>query len=468
MNRLMLGKVWRAIVAPSLTRRLVFAQLGLMVAIWSVMVFLIIRDIAYTDQWYAPRLLNNRATMILTVVDGLRDRPMELHAALTRIDEFQRNEHREEDSMGLRMTLMVWVGDELVYVTPGERRKVHTGKPFVIEHSVQDGQRFRTYMQSSVNSPARVVLLMPADAEAVFIALWSRGFLLLPIAVSLPVLLIPAWLSVWLGLKPFRTVAAEIAAKTPDDLAPLEYQPKHRELLALGKAVDGLLERLREGVARERRFIADAAHELRTPLAAMRINVEALRQRSHGPEDEVLLEGLVHSGDRATRLVSQLLSLMRSDAVAEDARQATLRLDELAQERLAVFGGIARELHVELELDAPVPATVTGERQGLTTLLDNLIENAVKHSPAGGVVRVVVETGPEGARLTVEDAGPGIPATLRELVFERFFRAPDQALPGSGLGLAIVRSVADAHGASVTLDDAQPGPGLRARVQFSG
>jgi two-component system, OmpR family, sensor kinase len=462
----MLRRTWRAIVTPSLTRRLVLAQIGLMVVIWSVMVFLIIRDIAYTDQWYAPRLLNNRATMILAVVDGLRDRPVELHAALTRIDEFQRNEHREEDSMGLRMTLMVLDGDELLYVTPGERRKVHTDKPFVIEHSVQDGQRFRTYMQPSVNSTARVVLLMPADAEAVFIALWSRGFLLLPIVVSLPVLLIPAWITVWLGLKPFRKVAAEIAAKGPDDLAPLAYRPKHAELRALGKSVDGLMERLREGVARERRFIADAAHELRTPLAAMRINVEALRQRPHGPEDELLLEGLVHSGDRATRLVSQLLSLMRSDAVPEEARQSGIRLDELAQERLAILGGIARAHRVELELDAPAEVSIPGERQGLTTLLDNLIENAIKHSPADGVVRVAVSKDAAGVRIDVEDAGPGIPRELRERVFERFYRAPDQSLPGSGLGLSIVRSVADAHGATVSLEDGAGGRGLRVRVIF--
>jgi two-component system sensor histidine kinase QseC len=364
------------------------------------------------------------------------------------------------------MTMMVWIGDEQIYVTPGERRKVTTTTPFVIEHSVQDGRRFRTYMQASVSSRARVVLLLPADAEAVFIALWSRGFLLLPIVVSLPVLLLPAWLSVWLALRPFRRLADEVAAKGPDDLEPLQFKPRHRELLTLGKSMNGLFERLRNGVARERRFIADAAHELRTPLAAMRINVEALRERAHSPEDGPLLDGLMHAGDRATRLVSQLLALMRSDAVPESVGRGPVPLDELAQERLAALGGIARQSGVELELDAPEAVGIVGDRQSLTTLLDNLIENAVKHSPAGGVVRVVVTTGAGGASVAVEDSGPGIPAELRERVFERFFRAPDQALPGSGLGLSIVRSVADAHGAVVSLDDGVGGVGLRVRVRF--
>lgn len=106
---------------------------------------------------------------------------------------------------------------------------------------MQDGRRFRTYSQSSVTSNARVILLLPADPEAVFIALWSRGFLLLPIVITSPILLLPAWISVWLALSPFRRVAEEVAAKGPEDLAPLTYKPKHRELLQMGKSVDGLL-----------------------------------------------------------------------------------------------------------------------------------------------------------------------------------------------------------------------------------
>ncbi|MES1163665.1 MAG: histidine kinase dimerization/phospho-acceptor domain-containing protein, partial [Rhizobacter sp.] len=265
----------------------------------------------------------------------------------------------------MRTTMMVWIGEELVYVTPGERRRVQVSRPSVIEHSVQDGRRFRTWMQPSTRSQARVVLLLPADAEAVFLALWSRGFVMLPIVISLPVLLLPAWLSVWLALRPFRRMADEVAAKGPEDLAPLVFDPRHRELHALTNAVNGMLTRLRAGVERERRFVADAAHELRTPLAAMRINVEALRQRPHSPEDVVLLDGLVHAGDRAARLVSQLLSLMRSDGNQRDANCQPLRLDELAQERLAALGGIAQQRGVELELEARDAVTVVGERQGL-------------------------------------------------------------------------------------------------------
>jgi two-component system sensor histidine kinase QseC len=268
-------------------------------------------------------------------------------------------------------------------------------------------------------------------------------------------------------LRPFRKVADEVAAKGPDNLEPLVFKPKHRELLLLGKSVNGLLERIRNDVLRERRFIADAAHELRTPLAAMRINVEALQQRAHGPEDRALLEGLVHSGDRATRLVAQLLSLMRSDAVPESARETPLRLDELAQERLAALGGIARERDIELELDAPAAVTIQGERQAITSLLDNLIENAIKYSPPQGVVVVRVMADASGAQLAVEDSGPGIPEELRERVFARFYRAPEQTQSGSGLGLAIVRAVAESHGAAVALENVGGNGGLRVAVKFA-
>ena len=460
----MLRKLWLAIVTPSLMRRLIFAQLAVLLVIWMAMLFLIIRDIAYTDQWYGPRLMTQRGAMILAVANSLADRPNELKDSLSRIDEFQRSENREEDARRLRVTMMVWIDDELVYTTPGEYRNIVGTKPEVIEHSVQNGKRVRSWLQTSGH--ARVLLLLPADGPDVFLALWSRGFVMLPLMIAMPILIVPAWLSVWFALKPFRRVAGEISAKGPQDLAPLAFKPSHRELRELGLSVDAMLERMRDSIERERRFIADAAHELRTPLAAMRINVEALQRRTQAPDDAALLEGLRHSGDRATRLVSQLLALMRSDAVPESVPRQVVRLDELAQERLAALGGIARARGVELELDAE-GVEVAGDRQGLITLIDNLVENAIKHSPARGVVRVAVAARPGGAEVTIDDQGPGIPRELRERVFERFFRAPDQSQPGSGLGLAIVKSVAEAHGASVKLEDTGQGAVLRVRITFA-
>jgi two-component system sensor histidine kinase QseC len=298
--------------------------------------------------------------------------------------------------------------------------------------------------------------------------LWARGIVLLPILVSMPLLIIPAWLSVMIALRPFRRLAADVEKKGPHDLEPLSFQTRHRELRPLVKSINELLTRLREGAAREKRFIADAAHELRTPLAAMRINVEALRERSSEPKDVALLDGLVHSGDRATRLVSQLLSLMRSDASPENIKPQELKLDEIAQERLALLSGIARVREIELELDVSAPPVlVYGEREGLISLIDNLVENAIKYSPVRGTVTVRVATNSTGVELTVTDTGPGIPAEYRDRVFERFFRMPDQPQSGSGLGLSIVRTVSDHHSATVSLEEPANQLGLCVRVRFA-
>jgi two-component system sensor histidine kinase QseC len=324
-----------------------------------------------------------------------------------------------------------------------------------------------------------VTLLRAGDAPLVLMSLASRGLLVLPLVVSLPLLLLPAWLSVRLALRPWRQLAREMETRTPDDLSPLRFQPRHAELQPLVRALDRLLSRVRDGVQRERSFIADAAHELRTPLAAMRVHVEALQQRPLADGDRHLLDGLGRSGERASRLVAQLLALMRSDARRSSPDMGRLSLVALAQDRLAALAPLAEAREVELEFSGAREALVDGEREGMTSLLDNLIENAIKYSPAGGTVRVSVHAsaqtsaqasandGPPRAELSVEDEGPGIAPEHRERVFDRFYRVPDQSLPGSGLGLAIVRSVAERHRATLRLDDREHGPGLRVTVGFA-
>jgi two-component system sensor histidine kinase QseC len=215
----------------------------------------------------------------------------------------------------------------------------------------------------------------------------------------------------------------------------------------------------------ERSFIADAAHELRTPIAAMRINVEALQQQNCGqassnPRAQELLAGMLRSLERATRLVAQLLSLMRSESQLARAQPEVLALDELAQDRLALLSQAAELRGVELSLQSTPRLRVLGERERLTSMLDNLIDNAIKYSPKAGVVHLALEAAQGQICLMVQDQGPGIAADLRERVFDRFFRAADQSQSGSGLGLAIVKNVVDHLGGQIVLTerpDHEPG-----------
>jgi signal transduction histidine kinase len=229
-------------------------------------------------------------------------------------------------------------------------------------------------------------------------------------------------------------------------------------------AINDFLARLRESTERERVFIADAAHELRTPLAAMRINVEALQGYISSERQQALLAGIIRSNSRAARLVNQLLLLMHSEA-RTDTVMAPVPLTSLIQDRMAALSPLAAERRIELEFYADDEFCIDGVRERLMSLIDNVIENAIKYSPEGGRVEVAVRTCDAFTQLRISDAGPGIPVGLRERVFDRFFRDPNQMQSGSGLGLSIVRAVAQQHNSRVSLGTSEEG-GLVVTVEF--
>ena len=229
-------------------------------------------------------------------------------------------------------------------------------------------------------------------------------------------------------------------------------------------AINQFLARVRESTERERVFIADAAHELRTPLAAMRINVEALQAYVSSDNQQALLAGIIRSNSRAARLVNQLLLMMHSEASVDTAMEP-VPLTTLIQERMAVLAPLAAERNIELEFYAQEESWVSGVRERLMSLIDNVIENAIKYSPQGGRVAVDLFSAETSTQFSVSDAGPGIPVALRERVFDRFFRDPNQVQNGSGLGLAIVKAVAQQHNSSVSLSTSADG-GLRVTVDF--
>jgi two-component system sensor histidine kinase QseC len=223
---------------------------------------------------------------------------------------------------------------------------------------------------------------------------------------------------------------------------------------------------VRDRASRERVLIADAANELGTPLDAMRVNVEALKEQTADAGQRELMINLLRSNDRAARLVGQLQQLMRSDEMPQDAVPMRLAFDALVQERIPFVEDLARVRGIGLDFVSEGAVLVFGERESLISMVSNLIENAIKYSPDGGTVTVRVACEPESSKavLRVTDQGPGIPPELRERVFDRFFRNPDQTQSGSGLGLAIVRSVLNKHGGRIELAAGEDGSGLLATV----
>ena len=457
----LLRRCWRMAAEPTLVRRLMWAQMSLLLLMWGVVVAVIVRN-GGDSSWYLNSLKTYDA--LISVADSLAGQPEPQRRSLGLMDAALREEFDRGNIAEIGPLVLVWQRGRLVYHTAGAPTGLRGDETVDMETLYIKGQRWRARTLRSVESGTRVMIVAPVDRLNVFVTLNSRGYFLLPLLISLPLLPLPAWLSIKLALRPWSRVAQEVAARGPQDLRPLTVKPPHRELAAMVDSINALMLRVHQSAMRERSFIADAAHELRTPLAAMRVNAEALQGQEQGPVRRELLNGILSSGNRAGRLVGQLLQLMRSDATT-GGPPAAIALDALVQDRLAALSGLASRAGVELELASAERIIIQGQRESLESLIDNLVDNAIKYSPQQGMVRVALSSSLGWALLTVEDDGPGIAPELRERVFDRFFRDPHQTKSGSGLGLAIAASVAASHGGRIELGDA-PGGGLRAQVKL--
>ena len=303
---------------------------------------------------------------------------------------------------------------------------------------------------------------------------------MLPQFVILPLAVLLVWLALARGIKPLHQLEERIRARRPDDLSPLDHKAVPHEVAPLVDSVNDLLGRLQDSISTQKRFLADAAHQLKTPLAGLRMQAD-LAQRE-GTSTEELKQSLKHIGlasQRATHTVNQLLALARAEGGAAVLTRQPCDLAHIVIE--AVHDSVPRALDKALDLgyDGAQPGSPGVWLDGNPTLLQelarNLLDNAINYTPSSaehpGVVTARVLADPFGhvVLLQVEDSGPGVPEAERELIFQPFYRALGTGADGSGLGLPIVREIASQHGAEVLLEDARPGhqpPGARFTVRF--
>jgi two-component system OmpR family sensor kinase len=297
-------------------------------------------------------------------------------------------------------------------------------------------------------------------------AAWQslRPFLLL-----IPIMGALIWLLVGRGLAPIARLATAIGARTPAAMDPVSEEVPV-EVQPLVRALNDLLSRLQAALQAQRQLVADAAHELRTPLAALLLQTQLVERAATAPERSAALAELRLGLQRATRVVQQLLTLAREEPAALSTAVAPVALDALIDALLEEYRPLAaaRSIAITRSAATPFPAAqpprVMGDEASLHTLFANLLDNALRYTPAGGAVTVALRQ--QGATLVVgiEDSGPGIPAQERERVFDRFYRRAGVEPEGSGLGLAIVKAIADRHGFKVALDSA-PAGGLAVRIE---
>jgi two-component system OmpR family sensor kinase len=291
-----------------------------------------------------------------------------------------------------------------------------------------------------------------------------------PLVLLLPLLGLAIWVIVGRGLAPLQRVTSALDTRHPEALDPLPNQRLPQEVQPVVRALNALLARLSTALDTQKAFVADAAHELRTPLAAVQIQAQLVaRAQDDASRREALLD--LHEGiARATRLAEQLLALARSEP---DGKGVATKVDLAALLETCVRGYVlvAQERGVDLGIEASEPATVTGDADSLRVMFNNLIDNATKYTPRGGRVDVCLKIKDGHPVAEIADSGPGIPEEERERVFDRFYRVGESVdrvrtdVAGSGLGLAIVRRIADQHGAAVHLGASVAG-GLRVVVTF--
>jgi two-component system OmpR family sensor kinase/two-component system sensor histidine kinase QseC len=286
----------------------------------------------------------------------------------------------------------------------------------------------------------------------------------LPLVLMTPLAALAIWWLAARNLAPLDRLARDVRARDARSLAPVPTRGLPDEVAPLASALNALLERVRSLLDGQRAFVADAAHELRSPLTALKLQLELLRRAHDQAERDAARDALGEGIGRASRLVEQLLALARAEPDAAFPAQR-VDLGAVAAQALADTKPFADSRSIALELRAPAPTIVVGDPLALGLLVRNLVDNAARYSPPGSRVEVQVLSDTAGVLLQVDDAGPGIPAAEHERVFDRFYRRPDHGESGSGLGLAIVRSVARAHGATVKLDRSALG-GLSVAVRF--
>jgi two-component system OmpR family sensor kinase len=289
---------------------------------------------------------------------------------------------------------------------------------------------------------------------------------LLPWLVAMPILGGLLWWRIGHSLQPLTAVAQTLSTRTPQalDLLPVTGLPQ--EVQRLVTVLNDLLQRLAAALAAQRAFIADAAHALRTPLAAVHLQAHLVTQAREEAERGEAIATLQRGIERASHLVQELLTLARVEPEAAHEPLHPVALNPIVHAVIADHTALAVENAIDLGLVQDDPVWLMGDAEGLRVLCASLVENALHYTPAGGIVDVQILATPEASCLSVADTGPGIPPAERQRVFDRFYRGANVPVPGSGLGLAIVKAVAERHQAHVTLGDRDRGSGLVVRVTF--
>ncbi len=285
-----------------------------------------------------------------------------------------------------------------------------------------------------------------------------------PLILLLPFLAVLIWVTVGRSLAAVKRVAAHVQSRDASSLPDIPDNELPREIQPLTHAFNDLLSRLRLAIAAQGAFIADAAHEFKTPLTALKLQIQLAERADNDEERRLAFADLKGGLERATHLVHQLLTHARQDPNAYLQVHESVDMVALARSVIAEFVPIAQDKQIDLGIKAETPALIRGNAEALRIMLNNLVDNAILYTPAGGLVDISIQSHAGIVSILIEDTGPGVPDKELKRVLDRFYRAPGAPSKGSGLGLAIVKQIAEAHKAELQLRNGRQG--LHVEVGF--
>jgi signal transduction histidine kinase len=452
---------------PSFVHRLIGWQVLAMGLLWVILIVGLLFVMTRYENGDLDQRMAYFATILAETAAGSRERPEELPARLRAVDRvfvdgvIKRLENARDYVPAYQI---LDSNGQPIYRTgagPASAWPVPAG----FADDDYQGTHYRTVRVRSVDQQLSVIV---AESDATRWA--SIEPMLRIIGVSQIVIFVGCiavlWWAAKRGFGPIRQMAAALAAKECGDVEPVLDRLGYRETEPLVRAFNDLLAREAQRMDAERGFLADAAHELRTPLAAL----AARAQQLVAAQDEAIRRSTAAELEkgilRISHLLSQLLTVARLDAFRAAVVLETVDVAELLRQTLAAFVPAARRKGITLSLDAPDVALVLATRPGLSSIIENIVDNAIRYTPDGGQVSVSLDQQRTAVELRVTDNGPGIQPALREAVFERFYRLPGTVAEGSGLGLAIVRRLAEAFRATVRLGPGPEGRGLTVALVF--
>ncbi len=416
------------------------------------------------------------AKLILKVIDKAKDNPVVLRERLMILSEVNKIQNKQIAAVkGHALTdddppQWVRIFDKtgaVIFSAPSysdTRPTPWTSTTFPTQgrtEFVHNGKQWHGYSESNADGSLTVHIAITTAYIADELFSTTIRFILLPLLVFIPFATAIIWLVAARSLKPLQELADVISQRSPNDMKPVVDINRYKETAPIVDEINLLLTKLDNTLTRERNFLADAAHELRTPLAVIQAQSHVMKHASEPAEKECASAELSAGIERAANLIQKLLMTARVSVTDFVPRFELTDLCVFAQERIARFSVLAANRDIDLELSAPHRCYVKIDRETLGAAIDNVLDNAIRYTPLSGAVLVSISTLENGrVRFRISDNGVGIPEELHERVFERFYRVPGTEAQGSGLGLAIAKRVLALHHGQLILSNGSALKGL--------